>query len=84
MMEVVQKGQSKAQGMKIVLRQLGFTAEDAFAFGDGANDLPMLREAGTSVLMGNAPRELWKEADYVTAPITENGLAKALKHFGLI
>ena len=84
MMEVVRKGQSKAQGMKTVLRRLGLSTEDSFAFGDGANDLPMLREAGTSVLMGNAPQELWKEADYVAAPITENGLAGALEHFGLI
>lgn len=44
----------------------------------------MLREAGIGVLMGNAPEYLYREADYITAPITENGLALALEHFGLI
>lgn len=84
MREVILKGLSKAGGMKTVMQHLGFRPEDSFAFGDGPNDLPMLREAGTSVLMGNAPEFLRKEADYVTDPITENGLALALEHFGLI
>ena len=84
MREVILKGLSKAGGMKTVMQHLGFAVEDSFAFGDGPNDLPMLREAGTSVLMGNAPEFLRKEADYVTAPITEDGLALALEHYGLI
>ena len=84
MREVILKGLSKAAGMRTVMEHFGFSREDTFAFGDGPNDLPMLREAGTSVLLGNAPERLWSEADYVTAPITENGLAKALEHFGLV
>ena len=84
MREVVLKGLSKAGGMKTVMQHLGFDCEDSFAFGDGANDLPMLREARTGILMGNAPEYLRKEADFVTAPITEDGLALALEHFGLI
>ena len=84
MMEVVLKGLTKAGGMKAVMQRLSVSREDTYAFGDGANDLPMLREAGTGVFMGNAPEKLWREADYVTSPITEDGLAKALEHFGLI
>ena len=84
MLEVVHKGLSKAKGMRIVMEALGFSAADSYAFGDGANDLPMLREAGTSVLMGNAPKDLWKEADYVTSSVTDDGLAKALRHFELM
>lgn len=84
MREVILKELTKAGGMKNVMQHLGFHREDSFAFGDGANDLPMLREAGTGVLMGNAPEFLRKEADFVTAPITEDGLALALEHFGLV
>ena len=83
MMEVVAKGLSKAGGMKAIMQRLGVSREDTYAFGDGANDLPMLREAGTSVLMGNAPQKLWSEADFVTLPITADGLAMALDHFAL-
>ena len=84
MLEAVRRGLSKAGAMTLVTERLGARTEDTFAFGDGANDLPMLRAAGTSVLLGNAPRELWPEADYVSAPIEEDGLARALEHFGLI
>ncbi len=85
MREVILKGLSKAGGMKTVMQYLGFAPKDSFAFGDGPNDLPHAARGGDeSVLMGNAPQFLWKEADYVTAPITKDGLALALEHFGLI
>ena len=70
--------------MAFVMERLGMKREESFAFGDGANDLPMLRAAGTGVLLGNAPRELWSEADHVSAPIDEDGLAKAMEFFDLI
>ncbi len=84
MMEVVLRGLSKAGGMRRVMELLGISREDTFAFGDGANDLPMLREAGTAVLMGNAPRSLWGEADYVAPTIHEDGLYRAMEHFDLL
>ena len=84
MREVVLRGLSKADGMRIAMERLGMAREDVFAFGDGANDLPMLRMAGTSVLMGNAPEELWGEADFVSSTIWEDGLYKAMEHFGLL
>lgn len=84
MLEVVGKGLTKAGGMERLAQLLHFRREDTYAFGDGPNDLAMLHQAGTSVLMGNAPRELWPQADYVTAPLKEDGLYKALAHFNLI
>lgn len=84
MMEVIRKGLSKAEGMELVMKKLGIPPEDTFAFGDGPNDLPMLHAAGTGVLLGNAPREMWPEADFISAPIMKDGLALALKHFSLI
>ena len=84
MREVVLKGLSTAGGMKTVMQHIGFDYEASFAFGDAAPDLPMLREARTGSLMGNAQEYLRKEADCVTARITEDGLALALEHFGLI
>lgn len=84
MLEVVRKGLSKAGGMETALELLHIPREDTFAFGDGANDLPMLRQANIGVLMGNAPEFLWPEADYVTDTITCDGLKKALEHFELI
>lgn len=84
MLEAAPRGLSKAEGMRRLMERLGADRRDVFAFGDGPNDLDMLALAGTGVLMGNAPRELWPRADYVTAPLAEDGLYQALEHFGLL
>ena len=53
------------------------------AFGDGGNDLSIIKEAGIGVAMGNANDNVKAAADYVTAPIDQDGLAKAFVHFHL-
>ena len=54
------------------------------AFGDGGNDLPMVRDVAVGVAMGNACEELKQVADYVTLSVDEDGVSHALKKFGLI
>ena len=54
------------------------------AFGDGENDMAMLRFAGIGVAMGNGSDLLKQKADYVTASVDDDGIEKALLHFGLI
>ena len=54
------------------------------AFGDGENDIDMLHYAGIGVAMGNASDLVKSNADYVTADIDDDGIEKALKHFGII
>jgi hydroxymethylpyrimidine pyrophosphatase-like HAD family hydrolase len=54
------------------------------AFGDGGNDLPMVRDAAVGVAMGNACDELKSVADYITSSVDEDGVSRALEHFGLI
>jgi hydroxymethylpyrimidine pyrophosphatase-like HAD family hydrolase len=53
-------------------------------FGDADNDLRMITKAKIGVAMGNGTANLKTAADYVTADIQHDGIAKALKHFGLI
>ena len=74
----------KTVGIDHVLQALGLTREQSIAFGDGGNDVEMLRYAGIGVAMGNGCPEAKAAADYITDPILENGLANALRHFGLI
>ncbi len=45
------------------------------AFGDGGNDLPMLRAAGVSVAMGNSLQVLKDKADYTTLTHDQSGVA---------
>lgn len=54
------------------------------AVGDGGNDVPMLRAAGAGVAMGNACGEAVSAADFVTASVDDDGIRKALEHFGVI
>ena len=42
------------------------------------NDVAMLSAAGVGVAMGNACEEALNAADYVTAPVDEDGIARAL------
>ncbi len=84
MAEFVLKGSSKAEGMKLILDELGCPKAETMAFGDSANDIPMLRAAGIGIAMGNAVEEAKNAADFVTKNVLEDGIAHALKHFELI
>jgi Cof subfamily protein (haloacid dehalogenase superfamily) len=57
-LEVVAKGTSKAEAIKVVLEKEKLELNETIAFGDGMNDLEMLSEVGKGILMGNAHAEL--------------------------
>jgi len=84
MLELVLKGCSKGAGMTCLLEQLGASREQVLAIGDSTNDLPMFSLAGHTVCMGGGMTELKAHAEYITAPVLEDGIEKALIHFGLI
>ena len=58
--------------------------EEIVAVGDGYNDLSMIQFAGLGVAMGNANDDVKETADYITTSVDEDGIQKALKHFGII
>lgn len=77
--EVMDGGVSKAEGVEVVCRHLGVDAADAVAFGDGRNDVDMLRAVGESWAMANAPVEVRAAASRVTALDNEHdGLAETI------
>lgn len=78
-METTVEGVTKAQGMIILCSHLGCSEANAIAFGDSANDLDLMRTCGYSVGMGNAEECVKLEADYITDPVTEDGVATAIK-----
>lgn len=83
LIEVVPLGVSKATGIEEVARPLGITADDVVAFGDMPNDIPMLSWAGLGVAMGNAHPEAVEAADEITAPNTDDGVARVLERWWL-
>ena len=44
----------------------------------------MIKYAGLGVAMGNACDEALAAADYVTASVDDDGIRRALEHFGVI
>ena len=82
--DIVARGSGKAAGIAQFIEEQGLAPSEIMAFGDGENDIEMLKFAGTGVAMGNASDEVKAAADYVTDSVDDNGIENALKHFGLI
>lgn len=82
--DVLPAGGSKAEGIKKMIDNLGFHIDDVYAFGDGLNDIEMLRAVGTGVAMGNAVEEAKSQANLVTRDVTEEGIWYGLKELQLI
>ena len=74
----------KDRGVKALLDRFGYGDDNCIVFGDGGNDIPMLRAFSNSVAMGNARDEVREAASFVTSHIDEDGILNALRHFGVI
>lgn len=73
---------TKGAALAFLAEHLGIAIAETLAFGDGTNDISMIRQAGIGVAMGNAAPELLAAADRVTADNDEDGLAKVLEELG--
>lgn len=82
--DITAKGVTKQKGIDEIIRHFGIRLEETMAFGDGGNDLTMLRHAAIGVAMGQANEEVKQAADYVTTPVDEDGIRNAMRHFGII
>lgn len=83
-LEFVPKGTSKATGIQWLCNYLGVDVADTYAVGDSVNDLDMLQFAGHGIAMGNGSKAAKDAAEYVTSDIHEDGIYRAMEHYGLI
>ena len=81
LLEISAAGVTKASTLMAVCTARGLGAEDAVAFGDMPNDLPMLAWAGHSVAVGNAHPEVLAAVDEITARNDEDGVAQVLERW---
>ena len=70
----------KGKGLFTMAAHEGLKVSETIAFGDGGNDISILRQAGLGVAMGNAKDNVKAAADYVTASVDDDGISKALAH----
>ena len=74
---------NKGEAVKTLQESLGIAPEETMAFGDGENDLSMLRAAGLGVAMENGEEQVKQAADFVTVSNNDAGVASAIRKFVL-
>lgn len=79
--DLVHKGINKAQGVADMLKYYGIAQKDLIAFGDGENDVGMLKACGYSYAMTNANEKAKKAAKYEAPSNDENGVLKVLADY---
>lgn len=77
-LEIMAMEASKSNAIRILERYYNVTKEQVVAFGDGHNDIDMLKYAGLGVAMGNADNLVREAADIVTDTNDNEGLWKTL------
>lgn len=84
LIDLIPNGIGKSTGIREICAHFGISVEQTMAFGDGQNDMDMLRAVGISVAMGNGAENVKAIADYVTVPAADAGITHALEHFKLL
>ena len=82
--DITAREADKGKGLEAMAEYLGLDVSETMAFGDGGNDVAILRRAGIGIAMGNAGNEARSAADYITSSVDDDGVWNALKHFGVI
>ena len=75
---------NKGTALALVLKRLGLRQQQVMAIGDNFNDRPMFAQARISVAMSNAPDEVKQEATVVAPSNEEEGVAWALRAYGIV
>jgi hydroxymethylpyrimidine pyrophosphatase-like HAD family hydrolase len=71
----------KGSGLDFAAARLGFTREQSVAFGDGENDVELLRWAGYGVAVANAHPRVLALADLVCPSVDEEGVAQVIEAY---
>lgn len=74
----------KDKGVYRMLELFNIDIKNTMAFGDGGNDIPMLKAVNISVAMGNAQQEVKDIATYTTDDVDSDGIYNALKKYEVI
>lgn len=84
-LEIVPTGINKAATLDYLLKILQIDRKDIAAFGDGENDVEMLKYAGTSFAMKNGCDTVKRIATYTTSETNdEDGVGRAIEEYLMI
>lgn len=82
--DVNPKGINKMTGIERMAQKHHLDLSKTMAFGDGGNDVPMLKGCTIGVAMGNANDSVKAIANHVTTSADEDGIWNALKYYDII
>lgn len=82
--DITSRKADKGIGLEKMAAYLDLDISCTMAFGDGGNDVSILRRAGIGVAMGNAVDAVKCSADYTTTSVDDDGVRNALLHYGVI
>lgn len=82
--DIIPKDGGKNKGIDAIINHFGIKLEETMAFGDGGNDIDMLKHAGIGIAMENAGDNVKEIADYITTSVDDDGITHALKHFNVL
>lgn len=80
-LEVMNKGVTKGNAVKMLARMYGIDRKEIIAIGDNENDMSMIEYAGMGIAMGNAEESLKNVAKCITGDYQEDGVAEAIEKF---
>lgn len=80
-LEINSKNVNKGVALKEICKILNISTSEVIAFGDGGNDIEMLKVAGLGVAMANAPEEIKNLADEITLSNNEDGVVHTLNKY---
>ncbi|WP_085646487.1 MULTISPECIES: Cof-type HAD-IIB family hydrolase [unclassified Pseudomonas] len=72
---------NKGSALVTLAEHLGVPLAQTAVIGDGGNDPAMFHVAGLSIAMGQAEDAVKRQADVVTGPNTEDGVAQAIEKY---
>ena len=84
LLSLIPKSAGKALGMKVLMNRHGLDKSASYAFGDGYNDVDMLRAVNTSIAMEDGSEELKRIASFIAPAADDDGILRAAISLGLI
>ena len=72
--DIIPINAGKGIGIEKVLKYYGIEKSQSMAFGDGNNDIEMLKAVGNGIAMGNASDDLKAVADEICGDVSEDGI----------
>lgn len=71
----------KLTGIDLLCKRYRITMDDIVSFGDGENDINLLKASGLSIAMANAKPEVKKHADLIADHVDKGGIINILDCF---